>query len=150
MTSRYRAAQRAADIVQSLIGEGMTTEEIAMELEQLGVTRQPAPTDPLAALRDNVLDIVADFADATGRRPDCVDALRARADDAEAEVAQLRAELAQARADGAAAERAAVVAWLRRFAAVCAPDAEEVVISTAASTIKRGEHLHNNTAETTP
>ncbi len=147
MTSRYRAAQRAADIVQSLIGEGMTTEEIAMELEQLGVTRQPAPTDPLAALRDNVLDIVADFADATGRRPDCVDALRARADDAEAEVAQLRAELAQARADGAAAERAAVVGYLREWA----EGSGGTWTASAAEEIEAGEHIHTNTQpETTP
>lgn len=45
------------------------------------------------------------------------DTMRARAEAAEAEAASLRTQLAQARADGeasgAAAERAAVVAWLR-------------------------------------
>ena len=70
------------------------------------------------------------------------DTMRAPAEAAEAEAASLRAQLAQARADGeasgAAAERAAVVAWLRWQAEVHVYG--EGPLHVQADIIERGEH----------
>jgi hypothetical protein len=83
MTSRYRAGQRAAAIISELQDQGMTTSEIALELQQRGVLMRGAAVDPVADLCDNVRDIVADFAAAIGQPADEVTALRARAESAE-------------------------------------------------------------------
>ncbi len=64
-----------------------------------------------------------------------------------AEVDRLRAELAQARADGAAAERTAVVGYLREWA----EGSGGTWTASAAEEIEAGEHIHTNTQpETTP
>lgn len=83
MTSRYRAGQRVAAIISELQDQGLSTSEIALELQQRGVLMRGAAADPVADLCDNVRDIVADFAAAVGQPADEVTALRARAESAE-------------------------------------------------------------------
>lgn len=95
MTSRYRAGQRVAAIISELQDQGLSTSEIALELQQRGVLMRGAAVDPVADLCDNVRDIVADFAAAVGQPVDEVTALRARAEAAEAEVVRLRATIAE-------------------------------------------------------
>lgn len=99
MTSRYRAGQRVAAIISELQDQGLSTSEIALELQQRGVLMRGAAADPVADLCDNVRDIVADFAAAVGQPADEVTALRARAEAAEQRAEAAEAELARARAD---------------------------------------------------
>ena len=99
MTSQYRAGQRVAAIISELQDQGMTTSEIALELQQRGVLMRGAAVDPVADLCDNVRDIVADFAAAIGQPEDEAPALRARAEAAEQRAEALSAEVARLRTD---------------------------------------------------
>ena len=99
MTSRYRAGQRVAAIISELQDQGMTTSEIALELQQRGVLMRGAAVDPVADLCENVRDIVADFAEAIGQPAGEAAALRARAEAAEQRAEALAAEVARLRAD---------------------------------------------------
>ena len=98
MTSRYRAAQRAVELIDALQDEGLTTDEIAAELRRRGALDRKSASDPAADLLANVRDMVADFAKAMGQ-PLAEDALSARAEAAEQRAEAAERELAQARAD---------------------------------------------------
>jgi hypothetical protein len=93
MTSQYRAGQRVALIISELQDQGLTTSEIALELQQRGVLMRGAAVDPVADLCDFVRDIVADFAEAIGKPATEAAALRARAEAAETALAAARAEV---------------------------------------------------------
>ena len=95
MTSRYRAGQRVAAIIRELQDQGLTTSEIALELQQRGVLMRGAAVDPVADLCENVRDIVADFAAATGQPADETEALRTRAEAAEQRAAAAEVEVAR-------------------------------------------------------
>ena len=92
MTSRYRAAQRAVELVARLQDEGLTVDEIAAEMRRLNVSTRQGGNDPAADLCASVQDMVADFAKAMGQPPAEESALRTRAEAAEAALAQARAE----------------------------------------------------------
>jgi len=83
MTSRYRAAQRAVELVARLQDEGLTLNEIAAEMRRLDVSTRQGGNDPAADLCASVQDMVADFAKALGQPPAEESALRRRAEAAE-------------------------------------------------------------------
>ena len=99
MTSRYRAAQRAVELVARLQDEGLTVDEIAAEMRRLNVSTRQGGNDPAADLCASVQDMVADFAKAMGQPPAEESALRARAEAAEQRAEAAEVALAAARAE---------------------------------------------------
>jgi len=99
MTSRYRAAQRAVELVARLQDEGLTVDEIAAEMRRLNVSTRQGGHDPAADLCASVQDMVADFAKAMGQPPAEESALRARAEAAEQRAEAAEIALAAARAE---------------------------------------------------
>ena len=99
MTSRYRAAQRAVELVARLQDEGLTVDEIAAEMRRLNVSVRQGGNDPAADLCASVQDMVADFAKALGQPPAEESALRARAEAAEQRAEAAEIALKQAQAD---------------------------------------------------
>ena len=149
MTSRYRAGQRVAAIISELQDQGLSTSEIALELQQRGVLMRGAAVDPVADLCDNVRDIVADFAAAVGQPADEVTALRARAEAAEQRAEAAERELAQAQAErDEAAATAGFAAAIARTAQAEAERLRSAIAETLRlADIYAGVASHNAEAE---
>jgi DNA-binding transcriptional MerR regulator len=102
MTSRYRAAQRAVELVNQLQDAGFTVDEIAVAMRRSRVSDRQDDSDPAAELYASVKDMVADFAKVMGHLPPDA-AATARAEAAEQRAEALAAEVARLRAEGFAA-----------------------------------------------
>ena len=99
MTSSYRAAQRAEDLINRLIDQGWSTHEIAAEMRRRGAYKRTAAADPTADFCASVQDMVADFAKAIGQPSAEESTLRTRAESAEQRAEAAEIALAQAHAD---------------------------------------------------